>query len=140
MNGAVGAVRAAVLAVLRADPLLDEVLNGVFDGPAVRASAPFAEVGEAMSSDWSTKDQRGREVRIAVLIRDLAERPARLASLIEAAERAVAGLPRDLDDGWQVASCVFLRARTAGEGPGRWLAVAEWRVRVLENQATVRPE
>jgi hypothetical protein len=131
MSGAAAAVRAGVLAALRADAVLQAELNGVFDGPQVRASAPYAEVGEALTSDWGTKDARGREVRVAVLVRDLAERPERLGRLVDAAERAVEDLARDLP-GWRVASAVFLRARVAGEGPGRWLAVAEWRVRVLE--------
>jgi hypothetical protein len=131
VSGAEAAVRAGVLAVLADDATLAEELTGVFDGPGVRASAPFAEVGEALSSDWGTKDVRGREVRVGVLIRDLAERPVRLGALVDAAQRAVEALPRDLD-GWRVASVAFLRARTAAEGPGRWLAVLEWRVRVLE--------
>ena len=134
MSAADVAVRAGVRAALASEAVLTGALNGVFDGPQVRASAPYAEVGEALSSDWGTKDARGREVRLAVLIRDLAERPVRLGELVDAAERAVEGIARDLD-GWRVASVVFLRARIAGEGPGRWLAVAEWRVRVLESQS-----
>lgn len=131
MSGAESAVRGAMVAALRADPALTAALNGVFDGPAVRASPPFAEVGEALAVDWGTKDARGRELRLAVSIRDLAERPARLTTLVDAAERAVEGIARDLP-GWRVASVAFLRSRIAGEAPGAWLAVIEYRVRVLE--------
>ena len=131
MSGAEGAVRGAVAAALREDATLRAVLNGVFEGPAVRASAPIAEVAEALASDWSTKDARGRELRVAVMLRDVGERPERLAGLVDAAERAIEAMPRDLD-GWRVASLTFVRSRTAGDGPGRWLAVVEYRVRVLE--------
>lgn len=131
MSAAEPAVRGAFTTALRDDATLASMLNGVFDGPAVRASAPYAEVTDALAADWSTKDRRGRELRVAVSVRDATERPERLGTLVDAAERAIEGLPRDLG-GWRVASCAFLRSRTAGEGPGRWLAVIEYRVRVLE--------
>jgi uncharacterized small protein (DUF1192 family) len=124
------AVRAGFVAALRAEPGLAG-LNGVFEGPGVRASEPLAEIADVQASDWSTKDQRGRELRVAVRVRDLAETSARIAMLMEAVERAVARLPRVLD-GWAVASCVFRRARVAAEAPGRWTGVVEWRVRMLE--------
>lgn len=127
MSGAEDAVRGAVATALRADARL----NGVYLGPAVRASPPFAEVAEAISVDWSTKDARGRELRVAVLLRDLGETPARLAALADTAERAIEAMPRDLD-GWRVASLSFVRSRTVGEAPGRWLTAIEYRVRVLE--------
>lgn len=131
MSGAGAAVRAAIVDALRGDATLAAELNGVFDGPAVRASAPHAEVGDGLATDWGTKDARGREVRIAVTIRDLAETPTRLGGLVDAAERAIEGAARDLD-GWRVASLAFVRSRMAGEGPGKWVAVIEYRVRVLE--------
>ncbi len=118
------------MASLRADPVLAATLNGVFDGPAVRASTPFAEVGDGIAGDWGTKDRAGRELRLAVIVRDAAETSVRLGGLVAAVEAAVPGLPRDLD-GWRVASVVFLRSRVAGEGPGRWIGSVEFRVRVL---------
>jgi hypothetical protein len=125
-----GALRSALLAALRAEPGL-AALNGVFAGPAVRASEPFAEIADVQASDWSTKDARGRELRVAITLSDLGETSARLTGLIEAVERAVAGLPQVLD-GWRIASCVFRRSRVAGEAPGRWTGMVEHRVRMLE--------
>lgn len=133
MSGAGEAVRAAVIAALREDPILRAELNGVFAGPAVRASAPYAEVGEIGATDWSTKDRTGRELRVPVTLRDVGERAERLMRLAEAVERAVPAMPRDLA-GWRIASARFLRSRTAGEGPGRWLAVVEFRVTVLADE------
>ena len=130
MSGAGEAVRAAAAAALAGDTVLAAALNGVFAGPPVRASPPFAEVTETLSSDWSTKDRRGREVRLAVLLHDAGETPARMLALAEAVETAVPAMPRDLD-GWHVASLVFVRARVAGDGPGRWLASVEFRARML---------
>jgi hypothetical protein len=123
-------VRAGFVAVLKAEPEL-AALNGVFDGPVVRASEPYAEIADVQASDWSTKDTRGRELRVAVRVRDLAETSARIGGLVEAVERAIEGLPRVLG-GWAIASCVFRRSRVAAEAPGRWTGVVEWRVRMLE--------
>lgn len=131
MSAAEGAVRAAIVAALRADAALGAVLNGVFDGPGVRASAPYAEVTDALATDWGTKDRRGRELRVAITLRDLAELPGRLNAMVDATQAAIEGLARDLD-GWRVASVAFQRSRIAPEGPGRWLAVVEYRVRILE--------
>jgi hypothetical protein len=126
------AVRAGFVAALKVEPGLAG-MNGVFDGPAVRASEPFAEIADVQASDWSTKDTRGRELRVAVRVRDLAETSARISGLVEAVERAAAALPRVLGD-WAVASCVFRRSRVAAEAPGRWTGVVEWRVRMLERE------
>ncbi|MES2337815.1 MAG: DUF3168 domain-containing protein [Pseudomonadota bacterium] len=131
MSGAGPVLRAAMADALRADAMLAATLNGVFDGPAVRASPPFAEIAETLGTDWSTKDARGREVRLAVLLRDETETSARLATLAEAVELAVLAMPRTIP-GWHVASLVFVRSRIAGEGPGRWIASVEFRARVLE--------
>lgn len=122
-------VRGAIAAAVRA--ALAGQVNGVFVGPPVRASPPWIEVAEALSGDWGTKDARGREVRVAVIVRDATELPDRLGMLSDAAERAIEAMPRLLD-GWRVASVAFVRARTAGDGPGRWMALSEYRVRVLE--------
>ena len=131
MSGAGTALRAAMIDALRADPVLAATLNGVFAGPAVRTSPPYAEIAETLSVDWDTKDRRGREVRLAVLVRDATETPARMMELADAAERAVLAMPRAIA-GWHVASLVFLRTRIAGEAPGRWLAAIEFRARALE--------
>ncbi|WP_326525297.1 tail completion protein gp17 [Sphingomonas sp.] len=130
MSGAASVLRAAVATALREDAALLARLNGVFEGPAVRASTPYAEVAEALAIDWGTKDRVGREVRIAVLIRHAAETSGELVELAEAAEAAVLAVPRDLP-GWALVNMVFVRSRIAGEGPGRWIASVEFRGRML---------
>ncbi|MBN2972938.1 DUF3168 domain-containing protein [Roseomonas aeriglobus] len=130
MSGATAAARTALATLLRADPVLAATLNGVVEGPAVRASTPYAEIGEAVAGDWGTKDRAGRELRLAVILRDAAETSTRIGTLVTAVEAAVPGLSRDLP-GWRVASIAFLRSRIAGDGPGRWIAAVEFRVRML---------
>lgn len=118
----------AVLAKL-SDALGNQV-NGVFDGPAVKATAPWIELGPLVAADWSTKDAAGREVRLVLTVRDRADRPARTHALAAAAGEAVEELARDLT-GWRVASCVFVRARVIGDRPGEWSASVEYQIRLL---------
>lgn len=119
---------AAALSAL--DAALGDQVNGVFDGPPVKASAPWVELGALVAVDWSTKDIAGREIRLALTARDRADKPARCHSLAAAAGGAIEGLPRDLD-GWRVASILFVRARVIGERPGGWAATVEYQVRML---------
>ena len=107
-------------------------VTGVFDAPPVRAAFPHAVIEEAVLADWSTKDMAGREGRVAVSLRDGGERPARLRVLAGAVAEAVEAMPRELGEGWRVASLVFVRSRIVREGELRWVAVSEWRVRVLK--------
>ena len=119
-------LQAAVVASLEG---LD--VTGVFDAPPVRCALPYAVVEEAVLADWGTKDMAGREGRLAVSIHDGGERPARLRVLAGAAEDAVSGMAREIGEGWRVASLVFVRSRIVRDGV-RWVAVSEWRVRMLK--------
>ena len=120
------AVQAAALVALRALA----GLNGVYLAPPVKATVPYAELGDLLSGDWSVKDRAGRELRLAVTVRGAGDTPERVQALAGAVGAAIAGLPRDLA-GWRVASVVLLRSRLSGGPPGRWAALVEYRVRVL---------
>ena len=122
----------AIRAALSAHAPLAEGLAEVFDAPPVRAATPHAVVGEALLSDWGTKDMAGREARVVVALHDAGESPARLRRLSGEVEVAMAGLPRAIGDGWELASRVLLRARIERKGEGRWIATSEWRVRMLK--------
>ena len=127
---------AAMLAALKADADFGGVLNGVFEGPAVKASEPFAEIGELMSGDWATKDLDGRELRTAIIIRDRTDSPTRLHTLAAAADAAMAGITRDLGSGaagWRIASLVLLRTRIIRTAPGLWAAMVEHRIRLIQS-------
>lgn len=105
-------------------------LNRVEPGASVRASEPYAMIDALTASDWGTKDIAGRELRVTVTVRDLAEQAARLHALAGAVEAAVTALPVVVG-GWRIVSLAFLRGRVASEKAGTWAATLEWRVRVL---------
>lgn len=120
-------LQAAVLTALR------QVvgLNGVYPGPPLRATQPYAELGELIAIDWGAKDRAGRELRLLATVRDAAETSARVEALAEAVGAAITGLPRDLT-GWRIASVVLARSRIAGTSPGQWSASVDYRIRMME--------
>lgn len=124
-------VRAAVIAALRSDEELMGGLNGVFDGTPVRASVPYAVVGECLASDWGAKGLDGRELRLAISLHDAGEGPGRLAVLLGRVEPVVEAVDAG-DAGWRVVGVRLVRSRVfkAREKDG-WQAVVDYRLRVV---------
>lgn len=122
------AVRAGVLTALQGDAALAALLNGVWDGVPVKASAPFAVVGECLGSDWGTKDRPGREVRVTLTVQDRREGGGGLAEMLALADAAV---KRVVVPGYEVGTVALLRSRVVRGREDGWRAVVDYRVRVL---------
>ncbi len=108
---------------------------GVFDGPPADAATPFVAIGDGGTTDWSTKDARGREIRTSIAIRDDGGTPARLHALAAAAEDAIEAMPRDLP-GHRIASLVLLRGLIVRAADAPWAVRLDYRVRTLETSTT----
>lgn len=123
-------VRAAVIAGLRADTTLMNGLNGLFDGQPVRASVPYAVVGECLASDWGGKGLDGRELRLSISLHDAGETPGRLAVLLGRIEPVVQAA--DGGEGWRIVGARLIRSRVmkARDKDG-WQAVVDYRMRVV---------
>lgn len=130
MTDAVQAVQAAALTALQAHPVLTLTLTGIYDGPPVRAAYPYIAVAEGLSSDWSTKTEIGREIRLAITVWDDGENATRLHNLMGHTEEAIAAMARDIP-GWRVAGNMFLRSFVARDPAGPWAGLVEHRVRVM---------
>jgi hypothetical protein len=134
-------IRAAILDALRNDAALIAAINGIYDGPPLRAAVPYAVVGDALGNDWGTKDALGREVVLTVSLYDRHEDAGRLAQLCGAIHAAMAALPRTLS-GWSIGSVTPLRSRLirgssrTESGPigGQYSWQSEWRLRALNIQ------
>lgn len=124
------AVQRAVVAALEATPDIASVVSGVFDGPPPRAAFPYIAIADGVTSDWSTKTERGREVRAALTIWDDGETPARLHALMAAAEPALLLLNGTVD-GWRIASVAFQRSLVIRDPAGPWAGLIEIRVRLM---------
>jgi hypothetical protein len=126
VSGAAAALQAAAAAAL--EPLD----AAVYPGPPLQGAFPYALVETGAETDWGHKSGAGRELRLAVIVRDTGERPDRVRALAGAAEAMIeAGLE---PEGWQIVSLAFLRGRLVADGPsGRpgWTATIEYRARML---------
>ena len=112
-------LRSALIEWLRVDPVLAGMLNAVVEEAPSRASPPWLGIAASASADWSTKDRKGREVRVALELQGRGDDPASAAEAVRAIEARVEALPR-AQDGFAVANATFLRA-----------VLLEYRFRVL---------
>lgn len=112
-------------------------LNGIYDAMPIKASLPYAAIEIGPETDWGWKGGEGREVRLAVTIRDGGERPARLRAIMAASEDALTGLGGDVEE-WRIVNVRLVRARTAQKRAGEWSGVVEVRVR-MERHGTIVP-
>ena len=123
-------LRAALIAWLRSDAVLANLLNAVAEEAPSRAAPPWLGIAASASGDWSTKDRAGREVRVALEVHCRGDDPGTAAAVTRAVEARVEALPRH-HGGFEVATAAFLRAR-AEQRPGNVRAVLlEYRFRVL---------
>ena len=81
----------------------------------VRASVPFAVVGECQGADWGAKDVEGRELRLSISLQDAGETTARLAGLMARVDPAVR-TAADAGDGWRIVTARLVRSRVARTG------------------------
>lgn len=131
MTDAVRILQTAFVSALEAHPAIAAAYCGVFDGPPPRNAFPYISVTDGLVSDWSTKSELGRELRMALTVWDDGEAATRLQDLMGHVEDAVAALPRDLP-GWRIASLVFVRSFVTRDAAGPWAGLVEYRVRLLE--------
>ncbi|MBC2670914.1 DUF3168 domain-containing protein [Novosphingobium piscinae] len=124
------ALRAALIGWLASDPVLGAGLSTLSEEAPARAALPWLAIAASASTDWSTKDGPGREVRIAFELHARGDRPDTAAALVAALEARLRALPHQ-HDGFVVVSSAFLRARTE-QRPGRLRAIlTEYRFRLL---------
>jgi Protein of unknown function (DUF3168) len=124
-------LRAALIAWLRADPALSSAINTITEEAPLRASVPWLGIVASASTDWSAKDRKGREVRIAVELHLRGDAPETGAALLSAVEARIEALPR-LQDGFAVITNLFLRARAEQRPANQRAILLEYRFRLLE--------
>jgi hypothetical protein len=122
--------RAALIAWLRADPQLAAQLNAVTEEAPGRTALPWLALAASGSIDWSAKDRAGREVRVALELHCRGDQPGSAASLIGAIESRIAALPA-AQQGFQVVTSQFLRARAEQRGGNTRAILIEYRFRLL---------
>jgi hypothetical protein len=125
-------LRAALIAWLAADPALAGTLNAVVEEVPSRTAPPWLAIAASASADWSTKDQAGREVRVALELHCRGDRPDTAATLVSAIESRIAALPA-AQMGFRVVTAQFLRARAEQRAANTRAILLEYRFRVLSD-------
>ena len=123
-------LRAALIAWLRSDAVLANLLNAVTEEAPSRASPPWLGLVASASGDWSTKDRAGREVRVAMELHCRGDDPGTAGAVTRAIEARVEALPR-AQDGFAVATIAFLRARAEQRAGNVRAVLLEYRFRLL---------
>ena len=128
-------LRAALLEWLRAAPAPLDQLSAIEEEVPARATAPWLAIAASASTDWSTKDRVGREVRVALELHSPGPDDAALTAAIE---QRIAALPL-AQPGFEVASIQFLRARSERRGAGARATLIEYRFRCLATLSENQP-
>jgi len=125
-------LRSALTGWLAADPALADALNAIAEEVPTRTSAPWLGIAASASTDWSTKDRKGREVRIALELHTRGEEPSETGTLAALIEDRIAALPA-AQTGLRIVSSTFLRARVEQRARHERAVLLEYRFRLLAN-------
>lgn len=123
-------LRAALMRWLADDPVLAAELNGVAEEAPARAALPWLALAASASADWSTKTERGREVRVAIELHCRGDRPDSAALLVGAIEARIESLSA-AQCGFTIASIQFLRARAEQRPSNTRAILLEYRFRLI---------
>jgi len=124
-------LRTALIAWLAADPALSAALNDIAEEAPSRAQPPWLGISASASADWSTKQRKGREVRVAFELHTRGEEAAETAALVALVEERIELLPR-MQAGFHLVTTQFLRARAQQRLPNLRAVLLEYRFRLLE--------
>ena len=95
------------------------------------ATAPWLGIAASAAADWSVKDRRGREVRVALELLDRGDDPAATGELAWAVEQRIAAMMPE-QPGFQLVCVTFLRSRTERRPRNMKAVLLEYRFLVLE--------
>lgn len=127
------AFRSALVAWLRADPILAGMVNAIEEEGPVAASPPVLAIAASASADWSSKSATGREVRIALELVDRSNDAVASAAIVSRIEQRIATLAPQ-QDGFRVIVTQFLRSRAERRRRAMRAVLLEYRFKLLETE------
>lgn len=122
-------LRAALIGWLRADAALAEV-NIVAEEAPPAASPPWLGIAASASADWSVKERKGREIRVALELHFRGQASDSAAGLIAAVEDRIEAMPKN-QPGFEIAGIAFLRGRAEQRARNMRAVLMEYRFRCL---------
>ena len=127
------AFRTALIAWLRADTLLADLVNAIEEESPVAASPPHIAIAASASTDWSSKTSSGREIRLALELVGRGDDPAETGVLASRIEQRIATLPPQ-QAGFRVVVTQFLRSRAERRRRGQRAVLLEYRFKILATE------
>ncbi|MDG5489128.1 DUF3168 domain-containing protein [Sphingomonas sp. BGYR3] len=103
----------------------------VLAAPPGRALFPHLILERPVLADWSARGCEGREGRIAVQVHAQGSTPDAAEAMLAEVEAAVLALPTQLTGDWRLVALSLTRSRMGPGGEGRWIGLAEFRVRMV---------
>ena len=125
------AFRSILLAWLRADTLLSDLVNAIEEETPVAASPPHIAIAASASTDWSSKTHAGREIRLALELVGRGDDPAETGVLASRIEQRIATLAPE-HAGFRIVLTQFLRSRAERRRRGLRAVLLEYRFKILE--------
>lgn len=126
-------LRAVLTDWLRTAPTLVGQINAVEEESPVSASPPWLGIAASASTDWSTKELKGREIRIAFELHTRGDDTAGDGALVSAIGRRIDTIPK-AQAGFSIVTARFLRARAERRARNLRVVLLEYTFRLLENQ------
>ena len=124
------AFRSTLLAWLRADPILADLVNAIEEEGPAAASPPRIAIVASASADWSSKSHAGREIRLALELVGRGDDPAETGVLAARIEQRIATLAPE-QAGYRVVVTQFLRSRVERRSRRMRAVLLEYRFMVL---------
>ncbi len=131
--------RSALVGWLGNAPELASQINSIEEENPLSASPPWLGIAASASADWSTKDLRGREIRLALELHTRGEDTAGDGALVAAIDRRIEALPGS-QDGFEIINTRFLRARAERRARNLRTVLLEYQFRLLETPSPILPE
>lgn len=125
-------LRAVLADWLRTAPTLAGQINAVEEESPVSASPPWLGIAASASTDWSTKELQGREVRVAFELNTRGDDTAGDGALVSAITRRIDSIP-GAQNGFSIVTARFLRARAERRARNLRVVLLEYTFRLLEN-------
>ncbi|MFW2350234.1 DUF3168 domain-containing protein [Qipengyuania sp.] len=127
------AFRSTLLAWLRADPILADLVNSIDEEGPAAASPPRIAIVASASADWSSKSHAGREIRLALELVGRGDDPAETGVLAARIEQRIATLAPQ-QAGYRVVVTQFLRSRVERRARNMRAVLLEYRFLLVETE------
>lgn len=126
------ALRTALVDWLRSAPELVGTLNAVEEEAPLRTAPPWLGIVASAAIDWSVKDRRGQEIRLAFELHSRGDDAVADGATVRSIDRRIEAFPR-LQPDFEIASLAFLRGRAERRAANLRAVLLEYRFRVLES-------